>query len=386
MEEVTVSTSEEGLLVVLDLLLALAGGIQSGCGEDTHGTAGHAVVETVRLLLLGGGGGSGLGLLHSESVELGRGGISDFLDVVANSVSKVLQCLTDWLKSVLKLLIEVLVLAAVLLGNLAKSAADGLGLRLDACEPLLELLLVGALECDFDILRIVGLFHVGLLHDEAADRLGVAELLGHESALGFLLRQFTECFAVDADAVEDDLSELLEGLLLSCLLGDVPFLKLGSPLGHHILNELLALSLAIFDGFFDLFELRNVELGGVGGEDALSLGLLSDIPHHFAVLLAGGFLGQDFHPLAPLPFCVPLLALDYLTVLLRVHACFGIPIVFHDRARVGSRHLAVRPGVFTSDVALLAPAFRERSPCATICDASVFATGLHSIPRFIACI
>ena len=115
MEEVTVSTSEEGLLVVLDLLLALAGGIQSGCGEDTHGTAGHAVVETVRLLLLGGGGGSGLGLLHSESVELGLGGISDFLDVVANSVSKVLQFLTDWLKSVLKISVEILILAAVLI-------------------------------------------------------------------------------------------------------------------------------------------------------------------------------------------------------------------------------------------------------------------------------
>lgn len=101
--------------MVLDLLLALAGGIQGGCGEDTHGTAGHAVVETVRLLLLGGGGGGGLGLLHGESVEFGFGGIRDFLELVANSVYQVSDILTDWLKSVLKISVEILILAAVLL-------------------------------------------------------------------------------------------------------------------------------------------------------------------------------------------------------------------------------------------------------------------------------
>ena len=85
------------------------------------------------------------------------------------------------------MLVEVLVLAAVLFGDLPKRASDGLDLHLEASEPLFELLLVGALECDFNILRLVG-----LLHDEAADRLGVAELLGHDSALDWLLHHVTE--------------------------------------------------------------------------------------------------------------------------------------------------------------------------------------------------
>ena len=298
------NSSEEGLLVVGNGLIAVDEAEDSGAGEGSDDTGTDASHDGGGRALLSGGLLSEDGHINIDVLELG-------LDGAAEGVGKLLGFLAHGLNDRCRVLGE---LVSSLFGQLVELISQGLkslkGRQHAVLRELLDLLFGGAVIGDHNLLwHFITLLLHGLVHGAA--------LLADEDLLILLRQKLTKGLVSDGHVLGEVGEELVAGNSLSSLaiLGVcLPFLtKLlcdGGKGLNGLLSELIASLVKRIKRGFDGLELGNVE-GGLVLHEGRVVGLLVDsLAHECHLLLhschikspAVWFLAQ----IASLPFLVPL--------------------------------------------------------------------------------